>query len=275
MSDRLLWERLERSLTGTVEEFPGVAGISVKDLSRGLVISVNGGEIFPTASTIKIHVLTQLLVRAERKELDLETRVTVSPEMRVPGSGILAQLHGEVDLTVLNLAVLMIALSDNTATNLCIDMAGMDGTNMLLQELGLDKTKLRRKMLDTESIARGDENVSTPDECVAVLEMLHKGRPSEGVARQCLEILKSPKEGSLNRALPGVPLANKPGYMGGVYCDAGIVYLPGRPYAVAIMSKFGLTDPLQQERAVIDMARDIHQTMVALDTANEFGLRIP
>ena len=275
MSKSLLWERLERALARSVEEFQGVAGVSVKDLSSGLSLSVNGDEEFPTASTIKIHVLTQLLVRAERGEVDLDSRITVTPEMRIGGSSVLSQLHGDIELTALNLAMLMVTVSDNTATNLCIDMAGMDQTNALLRELGLKKTTLRRRMFDIEAIARGDENVATPNECVAMLAMLHEGKPSPGVARRCLEILKSPKQSALTRALPDLPIANKPGYMGRVYCDAGIVYLPERPYAVAVMTTFGLSEHLEQERSVIDMVREIHRTMEAIAETNYLGLSLP
>lgn len=276
MSNTLLWQRLEHRLTRAVEEFPGVAGICVKDLTLGEGLSIHGDEEFPTASTIKIHVLTRLLVRVEQGELDLDSKVTITPQMQVPGSGVVNQLQGDVDLNISNLATLMIIVSDNTATNLCIDMAGIDETNAMLRDMGLTKTTLRRKMMDSEAIARGDENVATPNECVSMLEMLNSGRPTEWVAKQCLEFLKKPKSGPLNRALgSGVPLANKPGGMDRVRCDAGIVFLRRRPYAIAVMTKFGIGDLLEQERFIIDAARDVHETMLALDGTNEHGLGLP
>ena len=276
MEDSLLWQRLERQLSNAMMGFPGVAGVAVKDLSNGHSIAVHGDEEFPTASTIKIHILTQLLARAQRGELDLDRKVNVTPDMRVPGSGVISYLGEDVQLTVWDIAVLMIMVSDNTATNLCIDWAGMDETNALLREMGLTATTLRRKMQDRPAIIRGDENVATPVECVAMLELLHNGRPSPEVAERCLEILKKPNNGPLNKAIPqDLPVANKPGGMDRVRCDAGIVYLPIRPYAVAVMTKFGLQDPLQQEAFVIDTAKTVHQTMSALDSTNEFGLGVP
>jgi len=276
MGDSLLWQRLESQLGDMILGFPGVAGVAVKDLSTGHSVAIHGDEEFPTASTIKIHILTQLLARAQRGEVDLDRKVNITPEMRVPGSGIITYLGEDVQLTVWDIAVLMIIVSDNTATNLCIDWAGIDETNALIREMGLTATTLRRKMQDRPAIIRGDENVATPVECVAMLELLYKGRPSPEVAERCLEILKKPKNGSLNRALPqGLSIANKPGAMDRVRCDAGIVYLPNRPYAVAVMTKFALQDPLQHEGFIIDTAKAVHQTMVALDTTNEFGLGVP
>jgi beta-lactamase class A len=188
MSESVLWRRLEQRVALMVDEFPGVAGVCVKDLKRGNGFTIRGDQEFPTASTIKIHVLTQLLLRAERGEIDLGQQVRLAPEMCVPGSGVLTYLEGEVELSVLDLAILMIIVSDKTATNLCIDIAGIEATNALLRELGLTRTILRRKMQDQEAVARNQENIATPAECVAMLELLYRGQPTPGVAERCLSI---------------------------------------------------------------------------------------
>ena len=276
MSSTLLWQRLEERVARKVGKFAGVAGVAVKDLAGGQTLSINGDEVFPTASTIKIHVLTQLLARAERGELDINDTMRITREMHVPGSGVLASMERDVELSILDVAVLMIIVSDNTATNLCIDMAGIEGTNALLRDLGLTKTMLRRKMQDKAAVARNDENVSTPAECVAMLEHLQAGRPSPWVAEQCLSIIKKSKASPLSQVIPtGVPLANKPGGMDRVRCDAGIVYLPNRPYAIAVMTKFALGTVQQQDRFIVDVAGAVHNTMVALDSTNDYGLGVP
>jgi beta-lactamase class A len=272
MSSEALWRRLERELARRVDEFPGVAGVSVKDLVSGTGVGVGADELFPTASTIKIHVLTRLLQRVERGEIKLEERIRLTPEIRVPGSGVLTYLEGDVDLSLLDVAILMITVSDNTATNLCIDRAGIDATNQMLRELGLARTTLRRKMQDHAASARGDENVATPAECVAMLECLHAGRPTPWVAERVLSILRKWKQGPLNRALPAtIPVANKPGGMDRVRCDAGIVSLPRRPYAIAIMTKFGIRDAAQQEWFIVEAAQFVHETMVTLDGSSVHG----
>ncbi len=276
MSSTLLWERLEKRVSRKVRKFAGVAGVAVKDLVGGQTLSINGDEVFPTASTIKIHILTQLLARAERGELDINETMRITSDVHVPGSGVLASMERDVELSILDVAVLMIIVSDNTATNLCIDMAGIEGTNALLRDLGLTKTMLRRKMQDKAAVARNDENVSTPAECVAMLEHLQAGRPSPWVAEQCLSIIKKSKASPLSQVVPtGVPLANKPGGMDRVRCDAGIVYLPNRPYAIAVMTKFALGTVPQQDRFIVDVASTVHQSMLALDNTNAYGLGVP
>jgi beta-lactamase class A len=186
---------------------------------------------------------------------------------------VLTYLGEPLELTLADVATLMIIVSDNTATNLCIDVAGIDGTNQLIEDLGLSSTVLRRKMQDHEAVARGEENVATPNECVKMLQLLYEGRPAPEVAKRCIAILKKRKSATLfSSAIPRtVPLANKPGGMSRVRCDAGIVFLERRPYAMAIMTKYALCEHPDQERFIIDTARLIHGTMSVLADTNQFG----
>lgn len=275
MSDSGFWQRMSDQVQAQCDAFAGVMGLCVKELTTENRLAIRSDEIFPTASTIKIHVLTQLLSRAERGELDLHEKITITPEQLTPGSGILTYLDGTLDLSVLDLANLMIIVSDNTATNLCIELAGMDATNALLRELGLTQTMLRRKMQDAAAMARNDENIATPAECVAMLEHLYHGRPTPQVAEQALAILKKPNNGPIKRALPGLTIASKPGGMPRVRCDAGLVFLPRRPYLITVMTKFGVGHPLDQERAVVDVVRTVHETMAILDDTSLYGQTIP
>jgi beta-lactamase class A len=272
MTTPLLWQQLERELQRLVSDFPGVAGVALKELTTGLTLEINADEIFPTASTIKIHVLVQLLTRAEAGELDLQQRVAVSPDGHVLGSGVLAYLNGPVALTLLDLAILMIIASDNTATNLCIDAAGLEGTNALIQRLGLHQTRLQRKMMDHLAAVREQENIATPNELVRLFHLLYEGQPSPWVAEQALAILKKPKHGFIDRALPPtVTVANKPGWVDGVMCDAALVELPRRPYLVALMTKHGMVSPLAQEQFLFTLAQTIHSHLVNLDASNRYG----
>ena len=276
MSSRHLWRRLERVVTEMVFDFPGVAGVAVTSLNSAHRLQIRANEEFPTASSIKIHILAQLLLRAERGEVDLEERVRVTPEAHAAGSGVLTQMEDDVELTVADLATLMIIVSDNTATNICIDLAGMEETNRLVHELGLKSTHLRRKMQDDEAVAQGRENVSTPAEMVGILERLHGGQPSPAVAKRAIEVLGKPKQGPLRAGIPAdVPLANKTGGVENVRCDAGIVFLPRLPYAIAVMTKFGMRDPETAQSLITSIARLTHETMATLDTTTQFGRGIP
>lgn len=270
--EALLWTKLQQEIERAAAAFPGVTGVAVASLTREAGCVLHAEEVFPAASTIKLPILVQLLMRARAGEVDLAQRVAVPAASHVLGSGVVAYLAGPVMLSLLDLAILMIIVSDNTATNLCLEVAGMDATNALLDGLGLPQTRVRRKMMDQLAAVRELENVATPAELVELMRLLYAGQPDAQVAAQALEILKKPKDGILNKALPpDVPVANKPGWVEGARCDAGIVYLPRRPYALAIMSKYAQCSDEGHEQALITLARMIHRWMSVLDRSNRYG----
>lgn len=271
-----LWELLDRRLTERALAYAGVAGFMVKDLASGTSVDFRADEQFPSASTIKIHILVALLRAAERGELSLEERIALTPELRVAGSGVLAYLEHPVELSLYDTAVLMILVSDNTATNICIERVGMERVNKLIAELGLKHTALRRLMQDRDAIVSGRENVSTPADLVRTLEALHANRPTEIAAQQALAVLAKSKPSPVRLVIPSeIKLAHKTGRMPRVRAEAGIVYLPDRPYVIAVMTRYSTIDDAEQDTFISDIARVAHQFMSALSSSNEYGQGLP
>ncbi len=274
-----LHAKLERQLEQMAAEFDGVMGIVVKDLTSGESFQVNAEMVFPQASSIKLAILTELFRQAQVGGLRLEERVEVKRGQMVGGSGVL-QHFGDVSsaLSLRDLAVLMIVLSDNTATNLMIDRLGMDNVNQMLRKLGLEQTRLQRKMMDQESRRAGRENLSTPREMTTLLERLERGQVLDASHTAALmDILQYPKEGPtpLGRGLPeGVALASKDGTLPGVRCESGIVRLPGRPYVIAVMTTYGSRQD-SAERAISEVSRRVFVYFERLAHSNAHGARSP
>lgn len=265
-----LWRRMQRRIEEMCAAYPGVIGVHVCDLATGTEFGVNSNERFPTASTIKMHVLAKFMQLVEAGELDLDATVRVQGAGDgVSGSGILFYLADPVELTWRNIAILMIALSDNTATNICIDRCGIDAVNAMLDGLGLHDTRLMRRMIDQPAAQADRDNFATPRELVAFLRMLRGGQPSAQSAAAALDMLLLPKNDLLRRAIgDDVPIANKPGQVPGAWCDAGLVLLPRRPYAVALMTAYDHTD---DEMAAVAILRAIHADFDLLDRGNVVG----
>lgn len=227
-------------LEETAAAFDGVMGIAVKDLTAGDEIGVDWDERFLAASSIKIPILIELFRKAEAGAVDLGERVTVGDDVKVGGTGVLKEMgDGTATLALSDLASLMITVSDNTATNILIDVVGMEDVNGLLEGMGLRTTRLMRKMQDSEAIAMGRENYATPREFMRLMAALYA---SEGmdpwVSEQTLSVLKKPKTTAINRLLPyEVNVASKYGNMRDSYCDVGVVYHPERPYVISVMTK--------------------------------------
>jgi beta-lactamase class A len=240
----LLFSKLRGRLEEASECYEGVIGAAVKDLTTGESLFINEDEVFPVASTIKVPILIEFHRRVEAKTLDPTTLVDYVEAHSIGGSGVLKTLTpGAVKMPLIDYVTLMINVSDNSSTNYLIDLLDMEKINALIAELGLRETRLARKMMDMEAFKAGKDSFTTPRELVAMFEELHTPRAlSPFVCGETLKMLKRPKEGMvqgvIRNVIPdSVEVADKSGWVGGATLDAGIVYQPRRPYAVALLAK--------------------------------------
>ena len=242
----------------------GVVGYAIVDLTTGERIGHLERETFPTASAIKLAIVYELFKQAGEGKVRLDETMTLDRRQAVGGTGVLVEM-GTPTLSIRDYAVLMVTLSDNTATNVLIDRLGMDKIAARMQGLGLAGTKLRRHMMDTAAARRGDENVSTPDELVKLLKAMNDGMP------EAIALLKKPKENRLRKGLPeGVASADKSGELEGVRVDAGIVFAKNRPYGLCVMTTF-LKDEAEGERAIEEISRVAYEYFSRLGLGGTLG----
>ena len=264
-------------LKSLVEASDAIVGIAIKDLNSGDEFVINGDEIFPQASSIKIHILTELYRQAEAGKFRLSDVRSLPEPAKVGGSGVLAELgQNSVSMSIRDYAVLMIVLSDNTATNLLIDLVGMENVNKNLLVLGATKTKLQRVMMDIKAAAAGRENIGTPRDVMMILEKLFRGEiVNRTSCEDMLSILRKPKEGPIRAGVPGaVELANKEGEIEGIRCDVGIVYLPNCPYIICVMTKL-LLNEADGPKIITEVSRTAYQYFERKANSNQYGRRIP
>jgi beta-lactamase class A len=253
----------------------GVLGIVIEDLKEDLRFAVNADREFAQASAIKIPILMEVFKQADEGDLDLDEQLWVEKKYQVAGSGILGELGDRsTQMSVRDLCVLMIMLSDNTATNMLIDKVGLESVTKTMASLGCENTKLRRRMMDTDASARGDENVSTPADAAKLLRLLYEGKfVSREVSEEILNILRKEKPGDVKSALPaGVSVAFKAGSIPGVATEWAIVELENRPYIVVVMGAYGKGDEFKP--AIRDVSRVAYDFFSRLATATKYGAYI-
>ncbi|HEY0788893.1 MAG TPA: serine hydrolase [Thermoanaerobaculia bacterium] len=270
-----LFARLRERVETVSKNLDGVIGVSIRDLGSGATIEMLAGEPFPQASSIKLAILYELYRQAEERTIDLGERVTPAGP-RAAGSGVLQHLGPDVTLTWRDLAILMMGWSDNEATNLIIDRVGIDSVNRRLDALGLARTRLRRRMMDTAAARRGEENVSTPAEMRRLVETLYAGTGlSPERAKDMLDVAATPKSSSFRGPVPGsVRVIDKPGELEGVRCVTAIVDLPGRPDSAAIMTTY-LRRDADGEAAIREISAALYETFDRLARSTELGRRAP
>lgn len=271
---RVLRDQLQGRLQRIAADLDGVMGYAVLDLTTGDRLAHLQDEVFPTASTIKIAILYELFRRADEGGINVDETRPLDRRHAVGGSGILHNL-GTPTLSLRDYATLMMTVSDNTATNVLMDALGAEAITKRMASLGLPATRVRRRMKDLAAARRGDENVSTPSELVRLLELIHKGEGLRPARRdELLAILKKPKSSPLRRGTPSnVEVANKPGGLEGVEVDAGLVFLPGRPYALAVTTTY-LRDGRAGASAIEEAARATYEYFNRIATGGEYGRRL-
>ena len=269
-----LRQKLVASLEKTATELEGVMGYAIVDLTSGDRIERLPSAVFATASTIKLAILYELFKQADEGKLSLDTMRPLDRQQAVGGSGVLAELTAPA-MPLRDYATLMVVLSDNTATNVLVDVVGMTNVTARMASLGLKDTKLRRKMIDQAASRRGDENVSTPSEIARLLEMLYRGEGLKKDSQEALlAILKKSKATPMRRGIPpGVAVANKPGTLEGVQVDAGIVYLQERPYVLSVMTAY-LTQNAAGDAAIASASRAAFEYFNRLAKSSEYGRAI-
>lgn len=238
----ILKQKTEKDLQAIIASSPSLTGLMAVDLSNGESISINENVIFTQASAIKIPILMEVYKQAHEKKFALSDIKTLLPLNTVAGSGILNVMVDPVNLSIRNLCVLMIGLSDNSATNTLIELVGMKNVTNTMQSLGFSNTRLQRKMIDQPASLRNEENISTPAEAVRIMKLLYEGKfIDKSTSAEILSILmNNPIANSkISAGIPAnIKIAFKPGGMGGVSTEWAIVYLSNRPYAIAIMENY-------------------------------------
>jgi beta-lactamase class A len=269
---KVLHEKTDARLRELVNGTKGVTGLVVVDLTSGERFAFNENQAFPQASAIKVTVLMEVYKQARAGKFKLTDLQWIDKQHQIGGTGVLKEIGDHTSqLSIHDMAVLMIVLSDNTATNILIDLVGMKNVNETLRDLGLNQTRLQRRMIDPSASARGNENLSTPAEAARVMEMLYRGQfVDRPTSDEILSILRKPKSGRIPSGLPsGVSVAFKPGDIAGVATDWAIVELKERPYIVIFMENYSLeSEPTSVAR---DISRTAYDHFWRLGRATKYG----
>jgi D-alanyl-D-alanine carboxypeptidase (penicillin-binding protein 5/6) len=240
-SDR--WKDRIRELASAHQ---GKVAVAVSHPASKETFFLNEKEVMPTASLIKLSVMVEAYRQSEAGKIDLKKVVTLKEEDKVPGSGILTQhFTAGMQLPVRDAVRLMMAYSDNTATNLVLDAIGIPATAKAMEELGYPETKIHSKVYRRDLSVFPDRSVkyglgsTTAADMVAILERLLKGElANEESTKAMVAHLRSNQDKDTFSKL--LPKGTKYGYKGGsvdkVRTAAGFIDLEGGPLFVVVLT---------------------------------------
>ncbi|HJT65043.1 MAG TPA: serine hydrolase, partial [Pyrinomonadaceae bacterium] len=235
---------LDNEVKSLVSSFKGKVSLFAKNLDTGETYALNADDRVRTASTIKIAVMIEAFARVNEGKIKWTDEVVLTKEKKVSGSGILAELSDGLHLTLRDAVNLMMILSDNTATNLVLDVLTTDAVNARMETLGFKNIKIMRKVgSGGESMAGKDpENkkyglgMATPREMVLVMEKLERGEIiSPAISKEMIELMKR-EQGryAIGRSLWNLDMASKYGALDRLRSSIAILYTKNGRIAMAI-----------------------------------------
>lgn len=239
---------------GLARTWSGDVVFAGRNISTGKTIAWQAEKSTATASCIKLQILAALMSEVEKGRQSLDRIITVKASDLVGGSGVLRHLSTGVTMSLRDVATLMIILSDNSATNIVIDLIGLDTINHVISEIGLTSTRLVNRV-DFGRIGNDSTKfaVSTADDFLTTLTAIAEARLISAQASQTIREIMSRQHyvDLLPRKLPHNPyaggrgtqpdltVAGKTGFYSGFRGDAIIVERSG---VTVVMTAFARGD---------------------------------
>lgn len=278
------------SLRGQITQIAEEAGadavaVAFFDFKHKTEWSFEGDRWFHAASTIKVPVLLGVFAAIAKKRLTEFSRIHIrnrflsvadgSPYHIDVGRDATPEVHRAVGKTmqVRELARHMIVTSSNLATNLLIDIVGIEEIQHTLKDLGLEREiEFFRGVEDNVAWDKQINNRVTAHGLLAALHMIAEERAiSEDASKHMLDILHGQE---FNRGIPaGLPddarVAHKTGEISTVAHDAAIVYLPDRePYVVVVLTEWDSGNSSRQD-TIAKISRVVYEHVTEGDARSE------
>ena len=270
----------------------GIVGVAATQLGTGRHIGYREDELFPTASVIKLPLLVTLYEDAIAGRIDLAERVTYREDTKVAGSGVLQYLDDGLDPTVRDLAVLMMSVSDNTATDLLFDRVGKSRIEATMDRLGLESIRapfdIREMLMELvdmdhskpggyeelrrllrlsagsggRSMVPEEADRATPADMCRLLELIESRAILD--PESCTAIIELLKRIQSATRIPGLlpkgtVVAHKTGSYRRLRNDVGIVYAPNGPYAVALFARELARDNIDDDGALARISLAVYE----------------
>lgn len=259
--------QLAELLQPLIDAHAGKVGVAIKHLGTGKGFAYHADQPMPTASLIKMAVMVRAYKSISEGALDRKSPIALKETDKVPGSGILTEHFSEgTNLSLRDAIRLMMAYSDNTATNLVVDQIGLPATATFMKELNLPNTQLHSKVyrrdtsIDLERSKQFGLGSTTAAETIALLEWIDRG---EIINREiCDEMLghlyANQNKSKLVRSLPpSVRVAHKSGDVNATRCDAGLIDGPEGRIAICVLTDENADRSWSDENAALKLIGEI------------------
>jgi beta-lactamase class A len=236
-------KKLETKLKEAIAGFNGDIGVYVKDLTNGKIVAINADTIFPTASIVKVPILTGVMDKIRISELQYEQDIIYKDSLLYEGSDILGSFKNGEKIVLKKVIMLMLTTSDNTASLWLQSLAGK-GTriNELLDSLGFRDTRVNSRTPGRENNrTQYGWGQTTPREIGTLFEKIYRNQIfTPAICDRMMRCLGR-NYWDLNEAISQIPpyieVFSKNGCVNQVRSEVLLVNAPHRPYVFCIFTK--------------------------------------
>ncbi|MEJ7680745.1 MAG: serine hydrolase [Segetibacter sp.] len=234
-------KKLTRQLEKLAEGFNGQIGIYVENLKTGKIASINPDTLFPTASMIKVSIQCGLLDKIEKGELQYNQKLVYNDSLLYPGEDILGSFKNNDTIQLSKVYLLMITMSDNTASLWLQKLVGSDYINDWLQQNGFSNMRVNSMAAGRDSMRNVyGWGVTTPREMCRLFTIISQGKAvseaaSERMIRNMSRIYWDDK--ALSQIPPYVHTASKHGSLNESRSETVLVNAPHGDYVFSIITK--------------------------------------
>jgi beta-lactamase class A len=233
---------LQEKLAAMVKDFRGDVGIYVRHLSTGRTAAIRANELFPTASMIKVSIMLRLFEKMHEGKLDYRAFVVYRDSLLYPGEDILGSFRDSAKIPLSEVVMLMLTMSDNTASLWCQALADSgQAINNFLERNGIQNTRVNSRTpgrrADWEKYGWGQ---TTPREMCELLTMIRDGRAvSPDASEEMLRVLSRTYWDSeaLSQIPPFVHTASKQGAVDESRSEVVLVNAPSGDYVFCVITK--------------------------------------
>lgn len=234
--------KLQQQIESVIEGFKGDIGIYVKSMKTGKNVAINADTIFPTASIVKVAILAGIMNKIENKSLEYHQHLTWMDTLKYdPAEDIAGYLKPQTSIELSKVMMLMMTISDNTASLWLQSIAGTGTTiNKLMDSLGYKNTRVNSRTPGRESFrSTYGWGQTSPQEMAQIFEDIVLGKLiSQSASNKMLRIMGRQywDEEALSVIPPGVFVADKNGAVNASRSE--VMYVNGKhPYIFSIFTK--------------------------------------
>lgn len=233
--------RLQRKIEALVQGFRGDVGVHVRHLRTGETAAVRADELFPTASLIKVPILLGTFDAIARGQLRYDSLLTFRDSLIYSRDDLVGDLRDSTKIAVAKVSMLMMSLSDNTASLWLQGLVGGATINAWLHDHGFDATRVNSRVPGRETArAAFGWGQTTPREMAGLVTMIRDGRAVDPSASEAMyrHLTRSYWNGeALSQLPPWVQAASKQGMVDKARSEVVLVNGPSGDYVFAISTK--------------------------------------